>query len=1076
MAAMGAELRIFLSSTSRDLEPYRAAAREVILDLGWHPVMMEHFGADGELGVVDACAARVAGADVVLAILAWKRGGVPGPERGGDGRRSYTRWEIDTAFRQGKPVLVLMADEEWPGRLWEDDGDARAAVRDFRGELDRLAVFFAWERDEGLPAFRAKMRQELVRHQERRLEGEGAAAGGALRPVEWPPPEFPQRPYPLLLPYEHPELLAGRDRELEELRRLLTLAPTVLGLYAPSGAGKSSVLQAGLVPALRAAGRPVAFDRHPHERGLAGRLIGDLLVSDGGGAHAVPAGDPRAFVELLSAARRLSGAAPLLVLDQLEDLLRPEAGAARAEVGPLLAASVQRQPGLSGGACRWLLAYRQEFHGEVVAWLGDVLREARDAGAGGVEALPHDLSGAERFHSWLLPPLGTPSPGADRLDEAAKVFAEAIGKPLRLEDESGGARYPWRFAGDGAERLAKAFGQARVDRRSAPLVPELQVVLAHLLEGAGESAGDDPVGIEVPDASGLIGEALENHLRRALEEAFPAGAGARRRRSRALLALRQLAGDGGRRGAAVPAGQLARAIGDDGTEILEKLASERARLVIKEEHPEGWRYALSHDRMAAVIVHFVEEEGRWGGLPVDGELLALRRRVTLQSELHRSRAPQATQLSGQEFRRIAEHAEALLWTEEQRQWWAACKARRRADRRRRAGGLIAALVALVLVAFGVNEIVQQTEERELLPQLESTDPVAAMKALDRLIAGERTSGEEIRERLRERGRLIDLFERGLAALPEDQRTAAVLQSVGVVQPLLVESPEDLASLGAVVWALDYFPGRDPSLAAEARALREAVLEPIRRLRPPPESPAVGNPDWIEVPGGSFEMGADESPYDDERPVHRVRVSPFRLQAHEVTLEDFRRLVPDHEQGQSPFISREQARQQAGEREMLVIPAADVSWYAAYAYAAWLGGRLPTEAEWEYAARASCKYEYCDRAGGEAELDQVGWYHRNSSRRLQPVKGLEPNPWGLYDMHGNAWEWVADWYGPYSAVKETDEESDPWGPPGGAGRVLRGGSAWYDAGDARSAYRRDRDPGIRFGNQGFRVLLPAAPSR
>ena len=119
-------MRVFLSSTSRDLTPFRAAARDVVLDVGWQPVMMEHFGTDGELGVVDACSRRVGECDVVLAILAWQRGGVPGPERGGDGRRSYTQWEIDAAFRLGKSVLVLMADEEWPGRLWEDDAGARA--------------------------------------------------------------------------------------------------------------------------------------------------------------------------------------------------------------------------------------------------------------------------------------------------------------------------------------------------------------------------------------------------------------------------------------------------------------------------------------------------------------------------------------------------------------------------------------------------------------------------------------------------------------------------------------------------------------------------------------------------------------------------------------------------------------------------------------------------------------------------------------------------------------------------------------------------------------------------------------
>lgn len=97
-------MRVFISSTSEDLEAYRAAARDVVLHLGGQPVMMEYFGTDASAGVVDACAKKVGEADVVMAILGWRRGGVPGTERGGDGETSFTKYEIDAAFATDKPT------------------------------------------------------------------------------------------------------------------------------------------------------------------------------------------------------------------------------------------------------------------------------------------------------------------------------------------------------------------------------------------------------------------------------------------------------------------------------------------------------------------------------------------------------------------------------------------------------------------------------------------------------------------------------------------------------------------------------------------------------------------------------------------------------------------------------------------------------------------------------------------------------------------------------------------------------------------------------------------------------------
>lgn len=196
--------------------------------------------------------------------------------------------------------------------------------------------------------------------------------------------------------------------------------------------------------------------------------------------------------------------------------------------------------------------------------------------------------------------------------------------------------------------------------------------------------------------------------------------------------------------------------------------------------------------------------------------------------------------------------------------------------------------------------------------------------------------------------------------------------------------------------------------------------------------------------------------DDEHPRHEVSIRTIRMLAHEVTFEEFRRLIPDHRQWQE-----EDGR----------LPAVLVDWYEAYAYAAWLGGRLPTEAEWEYAARAGTTTRYWS-GDSEEDLARVDWYVGNSEGRLHRVAEKEkPNPWGLHDVHGNAWEWVADWYGEYPDGPQVD----PWGPPSGVVRVFRGGCFWYAALKARASFRYWWSPEIEDKDLGFRVVLPAAPS-
>ena len=134
-------------------------------------------------------------------------------------------------------------------------------------------------------------------------------------------------------------------------------------------------------------------------------------------------------------------------------------------------------------------------------------------------------------------------------------------------------------------------------------------------------------------------------------------------------------------------------------------------------------------------------------------------------------------------------------------------------------------------------------------------------------------------------------------------------------------------------------------------------------------------------------------------------------------------------------------------------------------------RLPTEAEWEYACRSGSTGRWCF-GDDESQLKRYAWYGTNSGFSTHPVGEKKPNGWGLYDMHGNVWEWCADWWDAnYYQQFANKVAVDPTGPAGGFGRVLRvlrGGGWHFVASRCRSAFRCGLDPGFRNDNLGFRL--------
>ncbi len=218
-----------------------------------------------------------------------------------------------------------------------------------------------------------------------------------------------------------------------------------------------------------------------------------------------------------------------------------------------------------------------------------------------------------------------------------------------------------------------------------------------------------------------------------------------------------------------------------------------------------------------------------------------------------------------------------------------------------------------------------------------------------------------------------------------------------------------------------------------------------------------------IPAGEFTMGspATESDRGDDETQHGVSITkPFYLGVTEVTQEQYQKVMgtnPSYFKGpQNPVekVSWADAVEFCG--KLSAMPAEKT---AGHVY------RLPTEAEWEYACRSgtTTAYGFGDDA---SRLGYYGWFNGNSDSKTHPVGEKKPNAWGLYDMHGNVWEWCQDWGGDYPSGSATD----PTGATSDLYRVRRGGGWYGNAGYCRSAGRgRGDSPEGRYDRLGFRVL-------
>ena len=235
---------------------------------------------------------------------------------------------------------------------------------------------------------------------------------------------------------------------------------------------------------------------------------------------------------------------------------------------------------------------------------------------------------------------------------------------------------------------------------------------------------------------------------------------------------------------------------------------------------------------------------------------------------------------------------------------------------------------------------------------------------------------------------------------------------------------------------------DASAAPTSAVLPNSLMAGTKKVNP------KDGLTYVWIPPGTFQMGCspgDGECYDDEKPAHQVTITRgFWLGQTPVTQQAYQRVT-----GQNP-----------SNFKGANLPVETVNWDEARAYCAAIGGRLPTEAEWEYAARAG------STGARYGNLDEIAWYSGNSGGKTHEVGQKLPNAFGLHDMLGNVWQWAAEWYGNYPS----GAQSDPSGAASGQYRALRGGSWGNYPRFVRVSGRNRYWPGDRYDYFGLRCVM------
>jgi len=307
--------------------------------------------------------------------------------------------------------------------------------------------------------------------------------------------------------------------------------------------------------------------------------------------------------------------------------------------------------------------------------------------------------------------------------------------------------------------------------------------------------------------------------------------------------------------------------------------------------------------------------------------------------------------------------------------------------------------------------------------------------------------------------LIDSLAQSLPLIAETERQSLVQETLRI---LLIDCEERdcevIYHAQELLEKMGLQPLEPDGLIYELFDLAHATERQQKFLKDP-----ANHFDWIDVKGGVFWMGDDEH-LDEEKPAHPVKVDSFRMAKHP---------VPNRLLSHFPFGTK--YPNYGGESH----PAIGNTWWEAYYFALWIDARLPSEAEWEYAARGGkheqrTEYYFGDDVG---ELSNHAWFGEDNRQFAYDVNELNPrtgkenlNPLGLANMLGNVWEWCADWYD--GSYYQNSPASNPKGPTQGTQRVLRGGSWNYNPKLLRCAFRLRYNPSNRHAGVGFRCAQDA----